>query len=107
VLALNAIRLLHELFQAGAFPRNFAALNTEDVNTWVQQGRAAVSLQSMGRNRVYNDPQKSKFPGRIMTGAVPISASLKEEAESALLGMKTPEVAMRSVVERVKPLLPT
>jgi multiple sugar transport system substrate-binding protein len=199
---LNAIKLLRELFQAGAFPRNFAALSTEDVNTWMQQGRAAMSLQSMGRNRVYNDPQKSKFPGRIMTGAVPISASLKsryavapakveywgmvipknskrkdlawrfmkamltkdatlkmalngngpvrastyddagfraavpyadaeravlkvarvplpafdeaaragdifkEEAESALLGMKTPEAAMKSVVERVKPLLP-
>jgi multiple sugar transport system substrate-binding protein len=200
---LNAIKLLRDLFQAGAFPRNFAALNTEDVNTWMQQGRAAMSLQSMGRNRVYNDPQKSRFAGRIMTGAVPISASLKsrfavapakvefwgmviprnskhkdlawrfmkamltkdatlkmalngngpvrastyddagfratvpyaddernvlkvarvplpafdeaaragdifkEEAESAVLGMKTPEAAMKSVVERVKPLLPT
>jgi multiple sugar transport system substrate-binding protein len=200
---LNAIKLLRELFVAGAFPRNFASLSTEDVNTWMQQGRAAMSLQSMGRNRIYNDPQKSRFPGRIMTGAVPISASLKgryavapakveswgmvipknskrkdlawkfmkamlakeatlkmalngngpvrastyddagfrasvpyadaernvlkvarvplpafdeaaragdifkEEAESAVLGMKTPEAAMQSVVQRVKPLLPT
>ena len=53
---LNAIRLLRDLFQAGAFPRNFASLSTEDVNTWMQQGRAAMSLQSMGRNRIYNDP---------------------------------------------------
>jgi multiple sugar transport system substrate-binding protein len=200
---LNAIRLLRELFVAGAFPRNFASLSTEDVNTWMQQGRAAMSLQSMGRNRIYNDPQKSRFAGRIMTGAVPVSASLKgryavapakveswgmvipknskrkdlawkfmkamltkdatlkmalngngpvrastyddagfrasvpyadaernvlkvarvplpafdeaaragdifkEEAESAVLGMKTAEAAMQSVVQRVKPLLPT
>lgn len=200
---LNAIRLLRDLFLAGAFPRNFASLNTEDVNTWMQQGRAAMSLQSMSRNRIYNDPQKSKFAGRIMTGAVPISALLKsryavapakveywgmvipknskrkdlawrfiksmltkdatlkmaingngpvrastyddagfratvpyadaessvlriarvpipafdeamragdifkEEAESAVLGMKTPEAAMASVVQRVRPLLPT
>jgi len=199
---LNAIRLLRELFQAGAFPRTFASLNPEDVNTWMQQGRAAMSLQSMGRNRIYNDPQKSKFAGKIMTGAVPISASLKsrypvapakveywgmviprnskrkdlawrfiksmltkdatlkmalngngpvrgstyddagfraavpyadaersvlkvarvplpafdeaaragdifkEEAEAAVLGMKTPEAAMASVVQRVRPLLP-
>ena len=59
---LNAIKLLRDLFQAGAFPRNFATLSTEDVNVWMQQGRAAMSLQSMGRNRIYNDPQKSQVP---------------------------------------------
>jgi multiple sugar transport system substrate-binding protein len=30
----------------------------------------------------------------------------KEEAEAAVLGMKTPEAAMAAVVARVKPLLP-
>jgi multiple sugar transport system substrate-binding protein len=30
----------------------------------------------------------------------------KEETEAAVLGMKTPEAAMASVVNRVKPLLP-
>lgn len=200
---MNAIKLLRELFEKGAFPRTFASLSTEDVNVWMQQGRAAMSLQSMGRNRIYNDPEKSKFPGKIVTGAVPISASLKskypvapakvefwgmaipknskrkelawsfikammtkdavkrmalngngpvrastyddadfrktvpyadaerdvlkvarvplpafdeaaragdifkEEAEAAVLGMKTPEAAMAAVVQRVKPLLPT
>lgn len=162
-----------------------------------------MALQSMGRNRIFNDPQKSKFAGRIMTGAVPISQTLKdryavapakvefwglaipknstrkdlawsfikamltkdatlkmalsgngpvrastyddagfrasvpyadaerdvlkvarvpvpafdeaaragdifkEEAEAAVLGMKSPEAAMTSVVERVRPLLPS
>lgn len=199
---LNAIRLLRELFQAGAFPRNFATLSTEDVNVWMQTGRAAMSLQSMGRARIYNDPQKSKFPGKIKTVAVPASKALagkyaaapakvefwglvipknarrkdlswsfikamaskqatlgaalngngpvrastyadagfaatvpyaaeelkvlkvariplpafdeaaragdlfKEEAEAAVLGMKTPEEAMASLVKRVQPLLP-
>ena len=28
---MNAIKLLRDLFEAGAFPRNFAALSTEDV----------------------------------------------------------------------------
>ena len=78
---LNAIKLLRELFQAGAFPRNFAALSTEDVNTWMQQGRAAMSLQSMGRNRVYNDPQKSKFPGRI--ARFPVSMRLPDSTTAA------------------------
>jgi multiple sugar transport system substrate-binding protein len=30
----------------------------------------------------------------------------KEEAEAAVLGMKTPEAAMASLVKRVSPLLP-
>lgn len=199
---LNAIKILRELFQANAFPRNFATLSPEDVNVWMQTGRAAMSLQSMGRNRIYNDPQKSKFPGKIKTIAVPASKTLagkydaapakvefwglvipknakrkdlawsfiktmvsreatlkaalngngpvrastyadeafsktvpyaaeelkvlkvarvplpafdeaaragdffKEEAEAAVLGMKTPEEAMASLVKRVQPLLP-
>lgn len=199
---LNAIKLLRALFEAGAFPRNFATLSPEDVNVWMQTGRAAMSLQSMGRNRIYNDPQKSKFPGKIKTVAVPASKTLagkydaapakvefwgmvipknakrkdlawsfikamsskeatlkaalngngpvrastyadasfantvpyaaeelkvlkvarvplpafdeaaragdffKEEAEAAVLGMKTPEEAMASLVKRVRPLLP-
>lgn len=80
---LNAIRMLRELFQAGAFPRNFAAISPEDVNTWMQQGRGAMALNSMGRNRIYNDPQRSKHPGRIHTVAVPISASLRHRFEVA------------------------
>ena len=45
----------------------------------MQQGRAAFSLQSMGRNRIHNDPEKSQFSGKIKTIAVPISASLKSK----------------------------
>ena len=97
---LNAIKLLRELFQAGAFPRNFATLSTEDVNVWMQTGRAAMSLQSMGRNRIYNDPQKSKFPGRIKTVAVPISAGLKSKyavapAKVEFWGLVIPKNAKR------------
>ncbi|MCU0984831.1 MAG: extracellular solute-binding protein [Acetobacteraceae bacterium] len=97
---LNAIRTLRELFQAGAFPRNFATIQSEDVNTWVQQGRAAMALNSMGRNRIYNDPQRSKFPGEIKTIAVPISATLKARFDVApakveFWGMVIPKNARR------------
>ncbi len=80
---LNAIRMLRELFQAGAFPRNFAAISPEDVNTWMQQGRGAMALNSMGRNRIYNDPQRSKHPGKIHTIALPISETLRSRFEVA------------------------
>jgi multiple sugar transport system substrate-binding protein len=97
---LNAIRTLRELFQANAFPRNFATLSPEDVNVWMQQGRAAMSLQSMGRNRIYNDPQKSKFSGKIKTIAVPASKTLAGKYDAApakveFWGMVIPKNAKR------------
>jgi multiple sugar transport system substrate-binding protein len=97
---MNAIRLLRELFQAGAFPRNFAAISTEDVNTWMQQGRAAFSLQSMGRNRIYNDPDRSRFPGQIRTVAVPIAGALRDRypvapAKVEFWGMALPRNSRR------------
>jgi multiple sugar transport system substrate-binding protein len=97
---MNAIKLLRGLFEAGAFPRNFAALSTEDVATWMQQGRAAMALQSMGRNRIFNDPQKSRFASKIQTGAVPISATLKDRyavapAKVEYWGMAIPRNAKR------------
>lgn len=97
---MNAIKLLRQLFEAGVFPRNFATITTEDVNVWMQQGRAAFSLQSMGRNRIYNDPAKSKYSGKIKTVAVPISASLKSKYDVApakveFWGMVIPKNAKR------------
>lgn len=100
---LNAIKLLRDLFQAGAFPRNFAAIQSEDVNTWVQQGRAAMALNSMGRNRIYNDPARSKFPGKIVTIAVPAAEALRSKFEVApakveFWGMAIPKNAPRKDV---------
>ena len=97
---LKAVQVLRDLFEAKAFPRNFATLSPEDVNVWMQQGRAAFSLQSMGRNRIYNDPAKSQFSGKIKTVAVPISASLKSKyavapAKVEFWGMVIPKNAKR------------
>jgi multiple sugar transport system substrate-binding protein len=97
---LNAIRMLRALFEAGAFPRNFATIGTEDVNTWMQTGRAALALTGMSRNRIYNDPSKGRFAGRIMTAAVPVSETLRGQFEVApakveFWGMAIPRNARR------------
>jgi multiple sugar transport system substrate-binding protein len=80
---VNAITLLRELFVAGAFPRNFAAISTEEVNVWMQNGRAAMVINSMGRNQIYNDPQRSQFPGKIRTTTIPVSRELAGKFEVA------------------------
>jgi multiple sugar transport system substrate-binding protein len=97
---LKATKMLRELFQAGAFPRNFSTLGTEEVNTWMQQGRAAFCLNSMGRNRIFNDPAKSKFPGKIKTMAAPSSKEIQHKYDVApakveFWGMGIPKNAQR------------
>ena len=97
---IKALTTLRELYTAGAFPRGFSTITTEDVSTWMQTGRAAFCLQSMGRNKLFNDPTKSKFPGKIKTIAVPISATLKSKYDVApakveFWGMAIPRNAKR------------
>lgn len=80
---VRAVTMLRELFVAGAFPRTFTAISSEDVNVWMQTGRAAMVMNSMGRNQIYNDPARSQFPGRIKTTTIPIAAELRSKFQVA------------------------
>ncbi len=80
---VRAVTLLRELFLAGAFPRNFSTIRTEDVNTWMQTGRGAMGISGMGRNRIFNDPQASQFAGKITTTTIPVSRELQGRFEVA------------------------
>jgi len=73
---VRALTVLRELFVAGAFPRNFASIQNEEVATWMQNGRAAFNYASMGRTQIYNDPAKSQFPGKLKTVPIPVSRDL-------------------------------
>ena len=73
---VRALTVLRELFLAGAFPRNYASLQNEEVATWMQNGRAELNYAAMGRTRIYNDPSKSQFPGKLKTVPIPVSREL-------------------------------
>jgi multiple sugar transport system substrate-binding protein len=73
---LTAVRALRDLYASGALPRNLTTINGEDVNLWMQTGRAAMIIGAMGRNAIYNDPNKSRFPGAIKTIPLPVSKDL-------------------------------
>lgn len=80
---VNAFTMIRALFEAGAFPRTFSTIRTEDVNTWMQQGRAAFSVSSMGRNAIFNNPQASQFAGKIKTTTIPIAREFQGRFEVA------------------------
>lgn len=71
---LNALR---GMFEAGALPRSYATTKNDDQVTWMQQGRAAFTVLPFARNGQLNNPEQSKFPGKIKAVEFPISAALK------------------------------
>jgi multiple sugar transport system substrate-binding protein len=73
---VKAMTVLAELYKAGVLPRNTATLNNEEIATWMQQGRAAMSIQPFARLASYNDPQRSKYPGRLKPFLPPMASDL-------------------------------
>ena len=97
---IEAVSSLRDLYAAGALPRNITAINGEDVNPWMQTGRAAMIIGAMGRNAIYNDPAKSKFPGQIKTIPIPVARALQGKYDVAptkveFWGMAMPRTSQR------------
>jgi multiple sugar transport system substrate-binding protein len=80
---VNAIALLRDFYKEGVLPHGFAQIKDEDVTTWMTSGRAAMTIQGTSRTQFYNDPTKSKFPGKMKTAVVPVAAGLQSRFEAA------------------------
>ena len=73
---VKALTLLAEFYKAGVLPRNFATVNNEEITTWMQQGRAAMTINPFARLVTYNDPAKGKYGGRFKSLLPPMAADL-------------------------------
>lgn len=80
---ITALKAIRELYDAGAVPRNLVGMKAEDANTWMQTGRAAMTMSSMSRNGLYNDPEKSQVAGKIKTTTFPVAEALLGKYEVA------------------------
>jgi multiple sugar transport system substrate-binding protein len=74
---LRAVQAMRDLYAAGAIPRNWTTIKSEEVNTWMQSGRVAMTINSFGRTQFYNDKDKSKNPGEIKVMAFPAARELQ------------------------------
>lgn len=74
---------LRGMFEAGSLPRSYATTKNDDQVTWLQQGRAAFTILPFARGAQLNNPDQSKFPGRIKAVEFPISAALKGKTPMA------------------------
>ncbi|WP_414474940.1 ABC transporter substrate-binding protein [Microvirga sp. M2] len=72
----KALTVLKSMFDSGALPRSYATTKNDDQVTWIQQGRAAFTVLPFARSAQLNNPEQSKFPGKIKAVEFPISADL-------------------------------
>jgi multiple sugar transport system substrate-binding protein len=49
----------------------------------MQSGRAAMTINSLGRSQFYNDKDKSQFPGKFKATTLPIAKELADKFEVA------------------------
>ena len=74
---LRAVQTMRDFYAAGVIPRNWTAIKGEEVNTWMQSGRVAMTITSFGRTQFYNDKDKAKHPGDVKVMAIPASKELQ------------------------------
>lgn len=76
---VQAITLLRDFYKSGVLPHSFTTIKDEDVNTWMASGRAAMTFNGTSRTQFYNDPTKSKYPGKFKVVPIPIASDLKAQ----------------------------
>ncbi|MGO4736452.1 ABC transporter substrate-binding protein [Bosea sp. 2KB_26] len=73
----GGLSALRGMFESGSLPRSYATTKNDDQVTWLQQGRAAFTVLPFARGAQLNNPEQSKFAGKIRAVEFPITAGLK------------------------------
>lgn len=73
----KALATLQDMYKAGALPRTYATTSNEDQATWMMQGRAAFTVLPFARYAQLNNPQQSRYPGRIKAIEFPVAEALR------------------------------
>jgi multiple sugar transport system substrate-binding protein len=74
---LRVVQILREFYAAGVMPRNWTAIKGEEVNTWMQTGRVAMTISSFGRTQFFNARTSRRIPGRIKVMAMPAAREMQ------------------------------
>ena len=83
---IKALTVLNDMFNAGALPRSYATTKNDDQVTWMQQGRAAFTMITFARYAQFNNPEQSRFPGRIKAVQFPKSETYDGEMAAVTEG---------------------
>lgn len=89
--AVRGVTAICDLYRKGVMPKNSLSLKTEDVTTFMQQGRGAMTNNPFNRHLNYNDPKASKFSGKIAVATLPLAVDGKPTpAKTSVWAMAIP-----------------
>jgi multiple sugar transport system substrate-binding protein len=89
--AVRGVTALCDLYKKGVLPKNSMSLKTEDVTTFMQQGRGAMTNNPFNRYVNYNDPKASKYSGKIAVVPLPLAVDGKPTpAKTSVWAMAIP-----------------
>lgn len=89
--AVRGVTAICDLYKKGVLPKNSMSLKTEDVTTFMQQGRAAMTNNPFNRYVNYNDAKASKYVGKIAVVPLPLAADGKPmPAKTSVWAMAIP-----------------
>ena len=92
--AVRGVTMLCDLYRKGVLPKNSMTLKTEDVTTFMQQGRGAMTNNPFNRYVNYNDPKASRYPGKIAVMSLPLGVDGKPiPAKTSVWAMALPRNA--------------
>jgi multiple sugar transport system substrate-binding protein len=92
--AVRGVTAICDLYKKGVLPKNSMSLKTEDVTTFMQQGRAAMTNNPFNRYVNYNDAKASKYVGKIAVVPLPLAIDGKPmPAKTSVWAMAIPRNA--------------
>lgn len=75
---ITAVQTVSDLYEEGVLPDTYLSFLTEDVITFMQQGRGAMAISPFGRNSNFNNSDESQYAGQIITIPLPASENLTD-----------------------------
>lgn len=127
---VEAVETIAALYEDGVIPQAFINFKTEDVITYMQQGRAAMAISPFSRYNNFNNPEQSQVAGDVVSIAMPASETLegfevapvrtefwamvipqnsdnKEQAWDLIRTLSSPENTIRAAVNGNGPVRPS
>lgn len=120
---IEGLTMMAELYKEGVLPSNYATIGIDEVGAAIMDGRAAMTAGPYARYTVYNNPETSRYAGKIRVApsvlalmddphqnteiwsmAIPANSTKKDLAWSLIQELSTRENTLRAALNGNSPV---
>ncbi len=120
---VEGLTMLAQLYKEGVLPSNYATIGIDEVGAAIMDGRAAMTAGPFARYTVYNNPETSRYAGKIRVApnplalmddphqnteiwsmAIPANSTKKDLAWSLIQELSTRENTLRAALNGNSPV---